>query len=61
MKATTGERCPACGKMNSKIIDNRMKNGYRKRWRECLCCGARWSTIEVRMKEGDNHDSAGSD
>ena len=51
MKATTGERCPACGKMNSKIIDTRMKNGYRKHWRECLCCGARWSTAEVRMEE----------
>jgi len=51
MRATTGERCPACGKMNSKIIDTRMENGYRKRKRECLSCGSRWSTIEVRMKE----------
>lgn len=51
MKATTGERCPACGKTNSKIIDTRMENGYRKRKRECLCCGARWSTVEVRVKE----------
>lgn len=51
MKATTGERCPACGKMKSKIIDTRMENGYRKRKRECLCCGRRWSTIEVRVKE----------
>lgn len=51
MKATTGERCPSCGKTGSKIIDTRMKNGYRKRKRECLSCGARWSTIEVRVKE----------
>lgn len=47
-------RCPSCGKMDSKIIDTRMENGYRKRKRECLCCGARWSTIEVRMKEDEN-------
>ena len=61
MKATTGEKCPACGKMKSKIVDTRMENGYRKRRRECLCCWARWSTIEVRMKErSDNHDRAGS-
>lgn len=51
MKATTGEKCPSCGKMDSKIIDTRMENGYRKRRRECLCCGARWSTVEVRVKE----------
>ena len=51
MKATTGEKCPSCGKMDSKIIDTRMENGYRKRKRECLSCGSRWSTIEVRMKE----------
>ena len=36
MKATTGERCPSCGKMDSKIIDTRMENGYRKRRREVL-------------------------
>ena len=51
MKATTGEKCPTCGKTNSKIIDTRMENGYRKRRWECLCCGARWSTAEVRMEE----------
>ena len=51
MRATTGERCPACRKMKSKIIDTRMENGYRKRKREGLGCGGRWSTIEVRMKE----------
>ena len=61
MKATTGERCPACRKMDSKITDTRMENGYRKRKRECLCCGARWSTIEVRMKErSNNYNRAGS-
>lgn len=54
MNATTGERCPACRKMKSKIIDTRMENGYRKRRRECLCCGSRWSTIEVRMREDEN-------
>ena len=54
MKATTGERCPACRKMKSKITDTRLENGYRKRRRECLCCGARWYTIEVRMKEKNN-------
>ena len=51
MKATTGEKCPTCGKTNSKIIDTRMENGYRKRRWECLCCGARRSTAEVRMEE----------
>ncbi len=25
MKATTGERCPSCGKTGSKIIDTRME------------------------------------
>ena len=54
MKATAGERCPSCGKMKSKIIDTRMENGYRKRRRECLCCGSGWSTVEVRMKERSN-------
>ena len=62
MNATTGERCPSCGKTGSKIIDTRMENGYRKRKRECLSCGSRWSTIEVRMKErSNNYDRAGSD
>lgn len=40
MKATTGERCPACGKMDSKIIDTRMENGYRKRRRNASAVGA---------------------
>lgn len=31
MNATTGERCPACWKTKSKIIDTRMEKGYRKR------------------------------
>lgn len=54
MKATTGERCPASGKIDSKIIDMRMEKGYRKRRMEYLCCGSRWSTIEVRVKKQNN-------
>ena len=51
MKVVSGEQCPACGRSYSKIVDTRIRHGYRFRRRECLSCGARWSTVEVRAIE----------
>lgn len=48
-----GEICPNCGKSYSKVIDKRMQRntGIWRRRRECLHCGARWNTIEIREEQ----------
>lgn len=52
MERKPGEKCPSCGMtLNSRIIDSREKDGYRFRRRECLRCGVRWNTVEVREEE----------
>lgn len=52
MERKPGEKCPSCGMaLNSRIIDSREKDGYRFRRRECLRCGDRWNTVEVREEE----------
>ena len=52
MERKPGEKCPSCGMaLNSRIVDSREKDGYRFRRRECLRCGARWNTVEVREEE----------
>ena len=42
-------KCPACGFMESKVIDSRPINdgGSIRRRRECLACQRRFNTIEV--------------
>ena len=57
MERRPGEKCPSCGMtLNSRIVDNREKDGYRYRRRECLRCGTRWNTIEIK-EEGDVLDN----
>ena len=40
--------CPACGHA-TKVIDSRPTNDSVERKRECLCCGARFATLEHRI------------
>lgn len=39
--------CSACGQPGSRILETRIKKAYRRRRRECLHCGHRWTTCEV--------------
>ena len=43
----SGETCSACGTNNARCTDSRLTEMGRKRRRECIACGTRWSTIEV--------------
>lgn len=46
--------CPKCGKDNNIVIDVRhRKKGYR-RWRKCLICGNKFSTVEELSKKSFN-------
>ena len=42
-------KCPHCGYEDSKVIDSRAanENSSIKRRRECLSCGARFTTFEI--------------
>lgn len=42
--------CPYCGFNDSKVIDSRPKNDRIKRRRECIECGARFTTYEIIEK-----------
>lgn len=42
--------CPYCHFPDSKVIDSRPKNDRIKRRRECIKCGARFTTFEVVEK-----------
>jgi transcriptional repressor NrdR len=43
-------RCAACGHLDSKVVDSRQSDdgGAIRRRRECLACGARFTTFERR-------------
>lgn len=44
-----GFRCPNCKEIcDSKVIDSRFNMLGKKRRRECLLCGARFTTIETK-------------
>lgn len=45
--------CPACGENQDIVSDSREWYGTKRRRRECLKCGERWSTVEVRYEIGD--------
>lgn len=42
--------CPYCHFPDSKVIDSRPKNDRIKRRRECIKCGARFTTFEIMEK-----------
>lgn len=39
--------CPFCHKNQAQVIDSRSYPDRVRRRRECLSCGARWSTTEI--------------
>lgn len=46
-------RCPACGELNSHVVDSRTAQQGRaiRRRRECLACGKRFTTYEILEEE----------
>lgn len=44
-------QCRECGSTQTAVKDSRKKEGGIWRIRECVRCGARWSTIEVDFWE----------
>lgn len=40
-------RCPFCGYEDTKVIDSRPTEGKKRRRRECISCGKRFTTYEV--------------
>lgn len=41
--------CPSCGSPESTVTDSRQHELGVRRRRRCLCCAARWSTVEVHI------------
>ena len=49
--------CHNCGKTDqSDVIDSRAGDYGRQRRYECLACGTRWSTREIRDSDTEIHD-----
>lgn len=49
-----GVLCPECGRKSSRLLDSRDVTDGRRRRRECVSCGHRFSTVEMvaTMKRG---------
>lgn len=43
-------RCPFCGFEDTKVIDSRPADGKKRRRRECISCGKRFTTYEIVEK-----------
>ena len=43
-------RCPFCGYEDTKVIDSRPSEGKKRRRRECIQCGKRFTTYEIVEK-----------
>lgn len=43
-------RCPFCGFEDTKVIDSRPSDGKKRRRRECIKCGKRFTTYEIVEK-----------
>lgn len=58
MKYSEGCQCPFCGRAESKVIDIRFRPSLKRvvRRRQCKVCGARWNTVEIRIKEHRDND-----
>lgn len=56
MKYAEGGQCPSCGSADSAVIDIRYRPSLKRevRRRRCKACGARWNTVEIRIKERRN-------
>lgn len=50
-----GSLCPKCKYSFSKVIDTRLNKSLQsvRRRRECLNCGCRWSTLEIRCVKSE--------
>jgi len=40
-----------CQHLNSRCVDSRMREGYRRRRYKCDACGQKFSTVEVRVDD----------
>ena len=43
----SGEFCIKCHNNDFKVVDTRIKRGFRVRSKKCKDCGYRWRTIEI--------------
>lgn len=43
----SGAFCPKCKNDDYKMVDTRVKKGFRVRSKKCKICGMRWRTIEI--------------
>lgn len=43
----SGAFCPKCNSDDYKMVDTRIKLGFRVRSKKCKDCGYRWRTIEI--------------
>ena len=43
----SGVFCPKCNSDDYKMVDTRIKLGFRVRSKKCKDCGYRWRTIEI--------------
>ena len=43
----SGAFCPKCNSDDYKMVDTRIKLGFRVRSKKCRDCGYRWKTIEI--------------
>ncbi len=49
-------KCPYCDRPDSKVIDSRPKDDKIKRRRECIKCGARFTTILMVEKRSGSYE-----
>jgi transcriptional regulator NrdR family protein len=55
-KADTAEggltmNCPKCGSNQVYVVDSRPEQTFFKRRRECMFCGERFSTVEIKAED----------
>ncbi len=51
VKAESGCMCPRCKALNNRVYNSRETiDSHRIRYRKCLNCGHRWSSIELLYK-----------
>jgi hypothetical protein len=50
VKSRVGTQCPVCGRRDSRVLESRNhdQRGATRRRRECLACGERYTTYEVK-------------
>jgi transcriptional regulator NrdR family protein len=43
--------CPKCGSNQVYVVDSRPEKTFFKRRRECMFCGERFSTVEIKAED----------